>query len=341
MPLLSSNLPSNFATHYIPPSLLSPPSMPPTTKPIVPYHPFIIPPPFKKTSKHTWSPSSRPQKELGRPIVPYYPYKFLPPPYRKHAHPPPGYHVFPPRTLPQQAKKLHMSGARQAAPAPPPETLVANKSAVATFLCSTHRSVADRLVSLPIAPSVRLPPLLLQSFVNHRSHSSFATSSCQTATVDELSAAAVVECQTKPLGRSASIRLSRAFSEPFPAEFSFESCVCMPIASPSCPSRVQPKPSLLFCGTRAACLPHASRFQPQPEPISVFQAILNRQAYFLSFPPILTSFILGVPLGSSKTRDVPTELQIAHVRECASLEAEVEVREEASWRMTRSDCGVP
>lgn len=120
MPLLSSNLPSNFATHYIPPSLLSPPSMPPTTKPIVPYHPFIIPPPFKKTSKHTWSPSSRPQKELGRPIVPYYPYKFLPPPYRKHAHPPPGYHVFPPRTLPQQAKKLHMSGARQAAPAPPP-----------------------------------------------------------------------------------------------------------------------------------------------------------------------------------------------------------------------------
>ncbi|KAA0066997.1 hypothetical protein E5676_scaffold233G00250 [Cucumis melo var. makuwa] len=54
-----------------------------------------------------------------------------------------------------------------------------------------------------------------------------------------------------------------------------------------------------------------------------------------------TSFVLGVPLGSPKTRDVPTGSQIARVRERASLGAEVEVRAEESWRMTRSDRDIP
>ncbi|KAA0047070.1 hypothetical protein E5676_scaffold1317G00620 [Cucumis melo var. makuwa] len=49
----------------------------------------------------------------------------------------------------------------------------------------------------------------------------------------------------------------------------------------------------------------------------------------------------GVPLGSPKTRDVPTGSQIAHVGERPSLRAEVEVRAEGSWRMTRSDRGEP
>ncbi|KAA0056319.1 hypothetical protein E5676_scaffold11G001070 [Cucumis melo var. makuwa] len=51
--------------------------------------------------------------------------------------------------------------------------------------------------------------------------------------------------------------------------------------------------------------------------------------------------ILGVPLGSPKTRHVPTGSQIAHVQEDAYLGAEVEVRAEGSWRMTRSDRGEP
>uniref|UniRef100_A0A1S3CSG8 Uncharacterized protein n=1 Tax=Cucumis melo TaxID=3656 RepID=A0A1S3CSG8_CUCME len=111
LPLLSLNLPSNFAAHYIPSSLLSPPPMPSITRPIVPYHPFIFPPPFKKAfRRHTWLPPPLPpQQKLERPIVPYYPYKFPPPPSRKQANPPLSYHAFPPPTLPLPAKKLYMS----------------------------------------------------------------------------------------------------------------------------------------------------------------------------------------------------------------------------------------
>ncbi|TYK23856.1 hypothetical protein E5676_scaffold419G00270 [Cucumis melo var. makuwa] len=52
-------------------------------------------------------------------------------------------------------------------------------------------------------------------------------------------------------------------------------------------------------------------------------------------------FVLGVPLGSPKTRFVPTGSHVARVRERASSWAEAEVRAKASWRMTRSDCGEP
>ncbi|KAA0067496.1 hypothetical protein E6C27_scaffold50G00020 [Cucumis melo var. makuwa] len=53
-----------------------------------------------------------------------------------------------------------------------------------------------------------------------------------------------------------------------------------------------------------------------------------------------TSFVLGVPLGSPKTRDDPMESQIARVREHASLEVGVKVRAQESWRMIRIDRGV-
>uniref|UniRef100_A0A9I9EB85 Uncharacterized protein n=1 Tax=Cucumis melo TaxID=3656 RepID=A0A9I9EB85_CUCME len=46
--------------------------------------------------------------------------------------------------------------------------------------------------------------------------------------------------------------------------------------------------------------------------------------------------VLDVPLGSLKTRDVPTGLQIARVWERVSLTAEVEVRVEESLQVTRS-----
>ncbi|TYK04651.1 ABC transporter B family member 19-like [Cucumis melo var. makuwa] len=54
-----------------------------------------------------------------------------------------------------------------------------------------------------------------------------------------------------------------------------------------------------------------------------------------------TSFVIGVSLSSPKTRDVPTGLQIAHVWERASLGVEVEIRAEASWRMTRTLAQAP
>ncbi|KAA0058948.1 extensin-3-like [Cucumis melo var. makuwa] len=97
--------------------------MPSITRPIVPYHPFIFPPPFKKAfRRHTWLPPPLPpQQKLERPIVPYYPYKFPPPPSRKQANPPLSYHAFPPPTLPLPAKKLYMSEVRRAAPPPPPK----------------------------------------------------------------------------------------------------------------------------------------------------------------------------------------------------------------------------
>ncbi|KAA0060650.1 hypothetical protein E5676_scaffold18G00130 [Cucumis melo var. makuwa] len=46
-------------------------------------------------------------------------------------------------------------------------------------------------------------------------------------------------------------------------------------------------------------------------------------------------FVLGVPLGSPKTRFVPTGSQIARVRERASSWAKVKVEE--SWRATEND----
>ncbi|CAK9313510.1 unnamed protein product [Citrullus colocynthis] len=123
MPLLSLNLPSNFAAHHIHPSPWSLlPSPPPTTRPIVPYYPFIFPPPpSKKTHKHTSRPPpSLPLQELGRPIVPYYPFKFLPPPSRKRPYPP-SYHVIPPPASPLSVKKLYISQARRSVPPPPPK----------------------------------------------------------------------------------------------------------------------------------------------------------------------------------------------------------------------------
>ncbi|KAA0056591.1 retrotransposon protein [Cucumis melo var. makuwa] len=62
-----------------------------------------------------------------------------------------------------------------------------------------------------------------------------------------------------------------------------------------------------------------------------------------------TSFVLGVPLGSPKIRDVPTRSEIVRVLEHVSLGVpfyrtligRVEVRAEGSWRMTRSDRGMP
>ncbi|KAA0025908.1 pol protein [Cucumis melo var. makuwa] len=54
---------------------------------------------------------------------------------------------------------------------------------------------------------------------------------------------------------------------------------------------------------------------------------------------IKDQFVLGVPLSSPKTRDVPTRSQIARVQECSNLGAEVEVRTEESLRRIRSDRG--
>ncbi|CAK9313506.1 unnamed protein product [Citrullus colocynthis] len=122
--LLALNLPSIFAAHYIHPS---PPSLsplpPPTTKPLVPYYPFIIPPPpTKKTYKFKSPPSpSSPLQGLGRPVVPYYPFKFPPPPSRKRPNSPPSYHVFPPPASPLPVKKLYTSQTRRSAPPPPPK----------------------------------------------------------------------------------------------------------------------------------------------------------------------------------------------------------------------------
>ncbi|TYK09416.1 hypothetical protein E5676_scaffold504G00510 [Cucumis melo var. makuwa] len=71
------------------------------------------------------------------------------------------------------------------------------------------------------------------------------------------------------------------------------------------------------------------RDHSQPECLSV------------SFRYTKDQFVLGAPLDSPKTRYVPMRSQIARVRERASSGAEAEVRAKASWRMTRSDCGVP
>ncbi|KAA0056380.1 hypothetical protein E5676_scaffold120G002840 [Cucumis melo var. makuwa] len=46
-------------------------------------------------------------------------------------------------------------------------------------------------------------------------------------------------------------------------------------------------------------------------------------------------FVLGVPLGSPKTRFVPTGSQIARVWKCANSWAKVKV--EKSWRATQKD----
>ncbi|KAA0032716.1 hypothetical protein E5676_scaffold156G00530 [Cucumis melo var. makuwa] len=61
----------------------------------------------------------------------------------------------------------------------------------------------------------------------------------------------------------------------------------------------------------------------------------------VSFGYTRDHFVLCVPLGSQKTRYVPTGSQIERVQERASSGAETEVRAKASWQMTRSDCGEP
>ncbi|KAA0042184.1 hypothetical protein E6C27_scaffold67G006780 [Cucumis melo var. makuwa] len=61
----------------------------------------------------------------------------------------------------------------------------------------------------------------------------------------------------------------------------------------------------------------------------------------VSFEHIKDKLVLGVPLGSPKTRYDLTGSQIAHVWERAGLRTEVEVRAKGSWRMTRSDHGKP
>ncbi|KAA0063415.1 hypothetical protein E5676_scaffold828G00530 [Cucumis melo var. makuwa] len=55
----------------------------------------------------------------------------------------------------------------------------------------------------------------------------------------------------------------------------------------------------------------------------------------VSFRYTKDHFVLGVPLGSPKTKYVPTRSQIAHVREHVSLEVKVEVEE--SWRAKEKD----
>ncbi|TYK27804.1 pol protein [Cucumis melo var. makuwa] len=62
-------------------------------------------------------------------------------------------------------------------------------------------------------------------------------------------------------------------------------------------------------------------------------------SFCFHFMYIKDQFVLGVPLSSPKTRDVPTGSQIARVRECANLGAEVEVKTEESSRRIRSDRG--
>ncbi|KAA0039203.1 hypothetical protein E5676_scaffold607G00400 [Cucumis melo var. makuwa] len=77
------------------------------------------------------------------------------------------------------------------------------------------------------------------------------------------------------------------------------------------------------------------------------ESILTRAVF--AFPKCLSispgytkdQFVLDVPLGSPKTRDVPTGSQITRVREHASLGVEVEVRAKGSWRLTRSDRSEP
>ncbi|TYK12187.1 hypothetical protein E5676_scaffold106G001300 [Cucumis melo var. makuwa] len=51
--------------------------------------------------------------------------------------------------------------------------------------------------------------------------------------------------------------------------------------------------------------------------------------------------VLGIPLGITKDRLVPTGAHVARVRGRASSEAEAEVGTRASWQVTRSDRGGP
>ncbi|KAA0045458.1 hypothetical protein E5676_scaffold2460G00130 [Cucumis melo var. makuwa] len=55
----------------------------------------------------------------------------------------------------------------------------------------------------------------------------------------------------------------------------------------------------------------------------------------VSFGYTTDQFVLGVPLGSSKTSYVPPGSHVARVHERASSWAEAEVRAKESWRMTR------
>ncbi|KAA0057709.1 hypothetical protein E5676_scaffold970G00510 [Cucumis melo var. makuwa] len=55
----------------------------------------------------------------------------------------------------------------------------------------------------------------------------------------------------------------------------------------------------------------------------------------VSFGYTKDQIVLGVPLGSPKTRYVPTEPQIARVREHVSSWSKVKVEE--SWRATEKD----
>ncbi|KAA0040849.1 hypothetical protein E5676_scaffold306G00770 [Cucumis melo var. makuwa] len=90
-----------------------------------------------------------------------------------------------------------------------------------------------------------------------------------------------------------------------------------------------PEPPSAFQSSRLAVSPIFQAGHSQPDCLSVFFGYTKDQ------------FVLGVPLGSSKTIYVPTGSQIARVKGRASSEAEVEVRARASWRLTRSDCGEP
>ncbi|KAA0063028.1 pol protein [Cucumis melo var. makuwa] len=179
-------------------------------------------------------------------------------------------------------------------------------------VCSPPPSAAVVVSSISIQQLLqnvvghRVSSITVSRFLSHRSAKQQPSTNCQ------LPPSSNVRSSHLPNRVS---HLNRFISKPRPTELSFEPCVCMQVVSSSTVSRAEPS------AIQAAHVSHPFSRAARVE----LEFKLN----------------LSVPLGSSKTRDVLSRLQIVHVWERTSLGAEVEVRAEESWRMTRSDRGVP
>ncbi|TYK29819.1 hypothetical protein E5676_scaffold208G00460 [Cucumis melo var. makuwa] len=108
------------------------------------------------------------------------------------------------------------------------------------------------------------------------------------------------------------------------------------------PSHIGCRPSKFAKPSRVR-LYNPSRTRTRPKQLYPHSHSINRAPDFLSvsFGYTTDQFVLGVPLGSSKTSCVPPGSHVARVRERANSWAEAEVRAKAGWRMTKSDRGEP
>ncbi|KAA0063886.1 hypothetical protein E6C27_scaffold616G00100 [Cucumis melo var. makuwa] len=99
------------------------------------------------------------------------------------------------------------------------------------------------------------------------------------------------------------------------------------------------EPHRVFTGVEPRCVFFLPTELPSPfEPPSHFWFF---SLLLLVKAKLISTLILGAPLGSPKTKYVPTGSQIARVWERASSGAEAKVRAKASWQMTKSDRGEP